>query len=123
MAPAGWKGFPPEPQGLAPQAGVPAPGEAGAARGAPHSSPLARGNLQGHGTAPRHRGESAELPEQGRRPAGIFLAKLEVKQRWELSGIQEAPASPATSVWPRSWWLRLELPPLPVLSFPGVLRE
>lgn len=77
--------------------------------GGPAELPPGRGNPWGHGTALRRRGQSAELPEQGRRPAGIFLAKLEVKQRWELGGIQEAPASPAASVRPHSRWLGLQL--------------
>lgn len=101
-----------------PQVGVPAPWLGWGSPGGPAQLPPGWGNLQGHGTALRRRGESAELPEQGRRPAGIFLAKLEVKQRWELGGIQEAPASPAASVRPHSWWLGLQLSLCPSLLSP-----
>lgn len=91
---------------------VPAPGPG---RGSPWGAPTApcqlRHNPQGHGTALRHHGESAELPEQGRRPAGIFLAKLEVKQRWELGRMQEAPASPAAAA------------PLPASPIPPSLSQ
>lgn len=112
------------PDGTWRQEGTPQPrGQAGAA-GGPGTAAPGRGNPRGHGTALRRRGESAELPEQGRRPAGIFLAKLEVKQRWELGGIQEAPASPAASVRPHSRWLGLQLSlrplsPVPHLSSPS----
>lgn len=101
-----------------PPAGSPSPAARLGRSGGPAQLPPGRGNPRGHGTALRRRGESAELPEQGRRPAGIFLAKLEVKQRWELGGIQEAPASPAASMRPHSRWLGLQLSLRPPLLSP-----
>lgn len=111
MAPGGRRNPPTPRRGPGPAARLGQPG-------GPAQPPPARGNPRGHGTALRRRGESAELPKQGRRPAGIFLAKLEVKQRWELSGIQEAPASPAASVRPHSRWLGLQLSLRPPLLSP-----